>query len=129
MNAERRGFLKLFGAGVAGIALEQAIPFNRVWSFPKKIVIAKPPSPGDIITIAGVNAVNPEPRMSALFEIGDIVSFPAFGLERYIVTRVSEDEVAISNVDYSKGGIVCGRAIRGLQRSFGVGNSPLIHYL
>jgi len=36
---ERRGFLKLLGLGVAGIALDQAIPFNRVWSFPKNIVV------------------------------------------------------------------------------------------
>src|SRR5437899_5787975 len=36
---ERRGFLQLLGAGVAGIALEQAIPLDRVWSFPKKIVV------------------------------------------------------------------------------------------
>lgn len=34
----RRNFLGLFGAGVAGIAIEQAIPFGRVWSFPKEIV-------------------------------------------------------------------------------------------
>jgi hypothetical protein len=34
---ERRGFLKFLGAGVAGIALEQAIPFGRVWSFPSTI--------------------------------------------------------------------------------------------
>lgn len=40
----RRGFLKLFGAGVAGIALEQAIPLGRVWSFPKEIKIADPPA-------------------------------------------------------------------------------------
>ncbi len=37
---DRRGFLKFFSAGVAGIALEQAIPLGRVWSFPKEIVIA-----------------------------------------------------------------------------------------
>jgi len=36
----RRGFLSLLGMGVAGIALEQAIPLGRVWSFPKEIVIA-----------------------------------------------------------------------------------------
>jgi hypothetical protein len=35
----RRNFLSLFSAGVAGIALEQAIPLGRVWSFPKKIVV------------------------------------------------------------------------------------------
>jgi hypothetical protein len=39
---ERRGFLKLFGAGLAGIALGDAIPFGRVWSFPKNIIIPKP---------------------------------------------------------------------------------------
>jgi hypothetical protein len=38
----RRNFLSLFSAGVAGLALEQAIPLGRVWSFPKKIVIARP---------------------------------------------------------------------------------------
>lgn len=39
---DRRGFFKLFGAGVAGIALEQAIPLGRVWSFPSRIVVALP---------------------------------------------------------------------------------------
>jgi hypothetical protein len=38
----RRNFLSLFSVGVAGLALEQAIPFGRVWSFPKEIVIANP---------------------------------------------------------------------------------------
>jgi len=36
---ERRGFLKALGMLAGGIALEQAIPFGRVWSFPSKIVI------------------------------------------------------------------------------------------
>lgn len=37
---DRRGFLKLFaGAAVAAVAAE-AIPFNRVWSFPSQIRIA-----------------------------------------------------------------------------------------
>lgn len=36
----RRGLLKLFGGVVAGVALEQAIPFGRVWSFPKQIALA-----------------------------------------------------------------------------------------
>ena len=35
----RRSFLSLFGVGVAGLALEQAIPLGRVWSFPKKIIV------------------------------------------------------------------------------------------
>ena len=37
----RRNFLSLLSSGVAGIALKEAIPFNRVWSFPKKIVRPK----------------------------------------------------------------------------------------
>jgi hypothetical protein len=37
----RRSFLSLFGSGIAGIALEHAIPLGRVWSFPKEIVIPK----------------------------------------------------------------------------------------
>ena len=36
---DRRKFFKLFGIGVAGIALEQAIPLGRVWSFPSEIVV------------------------------------------------------------------------------------------
>ncbi len=36
---DRRRFLSMFGLGVAGIALGEAIPFNRVWSFPSKIVV------------------------------------------------------------------------------------------
>jgi hypothetical protein len=39
----RRNFLSLFSAGIAGIALEQAIPLGRVWSFPKEIVIPRFP--------------------------------------------------------------------------------------
>ncbi len=41
----RRNFLSLFTAGVAGIALDQAIPLGRVWSFPKKILV------GDLIML------------------------------------------------------------------------------
>jgi hypothetical protein len=39
----RRGFLKALSATVGGVALAEAIPFNRVWSFPKKIVIRDKP--------------------------------------------------------------------------------------
>jgi hypothetical protein len=31
--------MSLLGIGVAGLALDRAIPFGRVWSFPKEIVI------------------------------------------------------------------------------------------
>lgn len=37
----RRSFLRSAVAAVGGIALEEAIPFGRVWSFPSKIVIRK----------------------------------------------------------------------------------------
>jgi hypothetical protein len=37
----RRNFLSLLSSGLAGIALDQAIPLGRVWSFPKEIVLAK----------------------------------------------------------------------------------------
>jgi hypothetical protein len=37
-SIDRRRFLGFLGAGVAGVALEQAIPFGRVWSFPKEIL-------------------------------------------------------------------------------------------
>lgn len=40
----RRGFLQMLGVSVGGIAVEQAIPFNRVWSFPKNIIIPQPAS-------------------------------------------------------------------------------------
>ena len=36
----------MLGFGVAGLALEQAIPLGRVWSFPKEIVIA--PAAGNV---------------------------------------------------------------------------------
>lgn len=40
---QRRQFLTALGALVGGIAIDQAIPFNRVWSFPKDIKIARDP--------------------------------------------------------------------------------------
>lgn len=39
---DRRGFLSLLGLGVGGLAIDQAIPLGRVWSFPKEIVVAQP---------------------------------------------------------------------------------------
>lgn len=37
----RRNFLQGIAALVGGIAIEKAIPFGRVWSFPSRIVIPK----------------------------------------------------------------------------------------
>lgn len=35
----RRGFLGALGAMIGGVVLEQAIPFNRVWSFPTEVKV------------------------------------------------------------------------------------------
>jgi hypothetical protein len=51
---ERRRFLSLLTAGVAGIALDQAIPLGRVWSFPSKITLASTLNVGDIVTMTEV---------------------------------------------------------------------------
>lgn len=40
---ERRSFLSLLGLGVASVALDQAIPLGRVWSFPSKLFVPREP--------------------------------------------------------------------------------------
>lgn len=57
----RRNFFSLFSAGVAGIALEQAIPLGRVWSFPKKIKIPK-------LSIEDMRDRYLQPAMSQFFD-------------------------------------------------------------
>jgi hypothetical protein len=61
----RRHFLAAIGTVVGGLALDQAIPFNRVWSFASQIRLARratfddlfgPPltfKPGDVIVFEG----------------------------------------------------------------------------
>lgn len=49
----RRGFLSGLGALVGGIAIEQAIPFGRVWSFPKEVKC--------------LNAVTTVPHMATMY--------------------------------------------------------------
>jgi hypothetical protein len=39
----RRSFFRFLGAGAATLALSEAIPFGRVWSFPSKIVVPLQP--------------------------------------------------------------------------------------
>lgn len=48
----RRGFLKMLGGGVAGIAIAEAEPLGRVWSFPKNILIKRTV---DLDLISGVD--------------------------------------------------------------------------
>jgi len=40
---QRRTFLTRLGTLLGGVLLEEAIPLNRVWSFPKEIKIARDP--------------------------------------------------------------------------------------
>lgn len=93
---DRRKFLGLFSAGVAGIALEQAIPLGRLWSFPKKIVIAKPA----LSQFDYVQNYNRALRVYAL-EIGDIVTiksslhFPGY-IGPFIITDVHESAAGLS---------------------------------
>lgn len=70
---DRRGFLKLFGGAAAAGVAAPLIPFNRVWSFPKNIVIAK--------TFAD-------------FEIGDMVTIEHCSVP-LTVTRVFPDRVLL----------------------------------
>jgi len=43
----RRGFLQGLGALIGGVAIQEAIPFGRVWSFPKEIKIVRSESQVD----------------------------------------------------------------------------------
>ena len=41
MIITRRGFLQSLGLVVGGVAIAEAIPLGRVWSFPSQIVVAR----------------------------------------------------------------------------------------
>ncbi len=116
---DRRGFLKFFSAGVAGLALEQAIPLGRVWSLPKKIVIAGPGELGravgfDFIDEVNVGSLTPI-RIPQRFDIGDIVQIPAFSPELLVVTRIIEGEsVEVRDRHGAAAGIVAWNARRAL---------------
>lgn len=74
---DRRRFFSLLGLGIAGIALEQAIPLGRVWSFPKKIVIAA--------DFGFRNSVTVVEEFRNLFPVGSLISVRI--PQRYVVTR------------------------------------------
>lgn len=74
----RRNFLSLLSSGVAGIALKEAIPFNRVWSFPKQIVIA--------------NSFPVGPLNRFTLQIGDVVEVADWDDIPFVVSRVLQDE-------------------------------------
>jgi hypothetical protein len=75
----RRGFLGMLG----GLALSEAIPFNRVWSFPKNIVIA--------------NAA-PEISIVSCTLSNGIVRYAYYFVDR-LGNRVSPDILADDRVD------------------------------
>jgi len=55
---ERRSFLTGLGTLLGGVLLEKAIPFNRVWSFPKNIVI-RPALDFDAINATTLKYITP----------------------------------------------------------------------
>ena len=68
----RRNFLTRLGLVAAGLALDQAIPFNRVWSFPKEIVVPQ-------LNLGEIRARYLEPAARQIaseidLRIGDIIS-------------------------------------------------------
>jgi hypothetical protein len=90
----RRHFLSLLSAGVAGIALEQAVPFNRVWSFPKNII--NPSRVGfDPASGVDISAVTFRPAGDPRLEIGDIISI-APSPNRFVITEVIEGGFALA---------------------------------
>ena len=111
---DRRGFLKFFSAGVAGIALEQAIPLGRVWSFPKEIVVPKLSE--QEFAFQKLNQVIDDWGQRSQFimpglEIGDIVTFADWP-GRFVVSQVrgegkvqlwsAEQKLVIRGVESSK---------------------------
>ena len=85
----RRNFLSLFSAGVASIALEQAIPLGRVWSFPKKIVIPNVFLKTEWITEESLRIL--KRNLQLRFEIGDIVTFAKWP-GRFVVSQIVGEE-------------------------------------
>ena len=65
--------MQFLGAGVAGIALEQAIPLGRVWSFPKCIVIPADPLVAgvDLALIAGIDLAWDGAELTVLHRVID----------------------------------------------------------
>ena len=96
---DRRGFLNLLGAGVAGIALDQAIPFNRAWSFPSKIVIPEKGILGRASGFEWDSEVNvgslTQIRVPARFEIGDIITLNDWpGV--FVVSRIVNEKIEMA---------------------------------
>ena len=77
---DRRRFLTLIGSAIAGIAVDEAIPLGRVWSFSKNIVIPE-------INIGSLTPI----RVPQRFEIGDIITIGDWP-GRFVISRIHPDE-------------------------------------
>jgi len=113
---DRRAFLRGIGGAIASAAIVPAIPLGRVWSFPKNIVIPK-------LSLEEMEQRYLAPAVEqlrndidGLFQIGDIVSLPAFGIERYIVTGIQADSIKIQKAEQDKLGFIFGAARRHLRK-------------
>lgn len=85
----------MLGLGIGGIALEQAIPLNRVWSFPKEIKRFVPLSQIEQQYRSGVigRALGFE-WYPAPIQLGDIVTVEDWP-GRFVVTRAETSDLQL----------------------------------
>lgn len=99
---QRRNFLTGLAVLVSGIALEQAIPFNRVWSFPKEIRVV-PRLTDDVFANTPLNSEQVE---WAYQDYAFTQELPDFSLAPYLVRTYQPGvfEIAVNGrpVSYNK---------------------------
>lgn len=107
---DRRIFLRNLVGAAAAAAAVPAIPFNRVWSFPKEIILPR-------LTFAELENRYLSPAVRQLaFDIGDIVTIKnAIGVPGYlgpfIVTAVSESDCWLKAPKHNIAAIAPSRAL------------------
>jgi hypothetical protein len=86
----------LFAGGIAGIALAEAIPFNRVWSFPKKIILGPFRDPWDALKIGDRFTMASTMRKPARYplEIGDVLTIQGWD-QPFVVHRIVEGKIEL----------------------------------
>jgi hypothetical protein len=84
----RRHFLSVLSAGIAGVVFEEAIPLGRVWSFPKKIVV--PNKPFVMASKSPAIPLSPTIPLWPEFEIGDVITIADWP-GQFVVSRVFPD--------------------------------------
>jgi hypothetical protein len=117
----RRGFLSAIGALVGGLAIEQAIPLGRVWSFPSKIVIPPPvmgprlflSKDGRAFTeIPGLKAVSLEPSVVDLDEVTNLDSEGIFN--EWLPALLGKDHITFAGQGVD--GLIAGTSLDELRR-------------